>query len=111
MIGLTSMASTPLMEQKQKADFKSEPSVQVEFVNVELGFVAYEATFNKSNDIVLQFVKETKLINPVSSINDVGWHSLKQSYNLDFNQRNLLKNKLISFVYLIDKANKIRDNC
>lgn len=111
MISLTAFATTSKLDQKQKPVFKMEQSFQVNAVNVEVASVISDVTFYQSNDFVLPFVKETKSINPVASIKDVGWQSSKRNYNLHFNQSNSLKNKRIPIVALIDKGNNIRNDC
>jgi len=111
MISLTAFATTSKLDQKQKLVLKTEQSFQVNAVNVELASVVSDAKLSQNNIIDLQFVQEIKSINPVASIKDVGWQSLKRNYNLHFNQSNLLKTKRIPFVSLIDKGNKIRNDC
>ena len=111
MIGLTSMASTPLMEQKQKTTFSKDIVSPVVANVVTFDVISFDnIEIQMSNIIAPCFVKETQLINPVITIKDVGWQSSQRNYNLHFKQSNSLKNKLMPFVTLIDKGNNIRND-
>lgn len=111
MIGFTSMACTPLLEQKQKTtiekstDFYNVENVEkfelISFDNVEFKkFIAFETVIEKT------------FINPENTIIDVGWKILGINYNSSFKQKNSLKYSKNYFVFLNTKANiLIRDNC
>ncbi len=111
MIGFTSMASTPLLEQKQKPTIEKS----IAFSDVE-NVVNFEViSFDNSKIevfIAFETVIEKTFINPENTVNDVGWKISGINYNSKFKQSNSLKYNRIHFVSLNNKGNiLIRDNC
>jgi uncharacterized pyridoxamine 5'-phosphate oxidase family protein len=97
MISLTAFASTSKLDQKQKTEFKVEPSVQIEAVNVandfQVVFVLTRASFFNNSEVKGFAI----FINPVSILNDLGWKSEKQTYQLTSYHDKLLDNYNLNF--------------
>jgi hypothetical protein len=111
MISLTAFASTSKLDQKQKTEFKVEPSVQIEAVNVandfQVVFVLTRTTF-LNNSEVKGF---TIFINPVAILNDVGWKIEKQTYQLTSYHDKLLENYNLNFKNQFKPVANMRSNC
>lgn len=111
MISLTAFATTSKLDQKQKTEFKSEHSVQIEAVNVANDFqvisVSTVAFLNNSEVKVF-----TISINPViNSITDVGWQTEKQTYQLTSYYDKLLENYNLNFKNQFKPVANMRSNC
>lgn len=111
MISLTAFATTSKLDQKQKTEFKSEPSVQIEPVNVANDFQVisvHTGVIFLNNSEVKVF---TISINPVAISNDVGWQTEKQAYQLISYHDKLLENYNLQFTSLKRAAATIRNDC
>jgi hypothetical protein len=108
MISLTAFATTSKLDQKQKTEFKSEPSVQIEAVNVANDFQVVSVstvTFLNNSEVKVFTIS----INPVAISNDVGWQGEKQTYQITSYNDKLLEN--YNTYKLQNAAVRIRDNC
>jgi hypothetical protein len=73
------MASTPLMEQKQKTTISKTIVSPVVANVVTFDVISFDnVEIQMSNIIAPWFVKETQLINPLITIKDVGWQSSQE---------------------------------
>lgn len=97
MISLTAFATTSKLDQKQKTEFNTEQSFQIEDVHVANDFrvisVLTEVTFLNNNEVKVF----TIFINPVAVFNDVGWKRKKQSYQYASYQNKLRGNYNLNF--------------
>ncbi len=111
MINLTAFATTSKLEQKQKTEFKTECSFQIEAVNVEndyqVDFVLTRAYFLNNSEVKVF----ANFINPVAVLNDVGWKIKKQSYQFISYQEKLLKNYNSNTKNQFHSSFNIRSNC
>jgi hypothetical protein len=111
IISLTAFATTSKLDQKQKTEFKSEPSVQIEAVNVANDF---QVDFVLTNSAILNN-SEVKVftisINPVAISNDVGWQIEKQTYQLTSYNDKLLENYNLNFKSQFNPVANMRSNC
>jgi len=111
MISLTAFATTSKLEQKQKTEFKMEPSFQIEAVNVANDF---QVVFVLTNSAILKNSEVevfTIFINPVAILNDVGWKRKKQSYQSISYQDKLLENYTLNFKNHFNSVPNMRSNC
>jgi hypothetical protein len=112
MISLTAFATTSKLEQKQKTEFKIEPSVQIEAVNVandfQVAFVSTGVTFLESTLVLV----DQRNVEPfLAIITDVGWQSKKQSYQSISYQDKLLENYNLNFKNQFNSVPNMRSNC
>lgn len=117
MISLTSVATTPLMDQKQKKVFDSEPSFQIEALNVVEfnvinidNFISYDNEKLQMNKEVVLFVNRTRVTKPMMSIKDIGWQGSSINYNSPSTLNNPQKHKRIPFGS-INMRDNIRNCC
>ena len=111
MINLTAFATTSKLEQKQKTEFKTETSFQIEAVNVANDF---QVAFVLTNSAILNNSEVkvfTIFINPVAVLNDVGWQIEKQSYQFISYQEKLPGNYNLNIKNQFHSAPNIRSNC
>lgn len=100
MISATSLASTTMMEQKQKATTFQEPITLVDVVQVQaidFSSFQYEATITPSYTAYTFKSKASEPSKNFATIDDVGWNSQKQ-----FSQLTIYKERL--------KANYLTDH-
>jgi len=78
MVSFTALATTPTMEEKQKATYEMVQSLDY-VVNVELQItaVSYENVEMQKAECILNSTKSVTLETPLAIITDVGWQSLK----------------------------------
>ena len=114
MIGLTSMASTPLTEQKQKAEAWETEKV----FSIESNVLSYEVLSGFSEAYIFQgseilhFKTVNETIHFYAIITDVGWRISKQPFRETFYKEKLLENYNHHFKDKILKPDStIRDNC
>lgn len=111
MISMTAFATTSKLEQKQKTEFKTEPSFQIEAVNVandfQVAFVLTNSTILKNSEVKVF----TFSINPVTVLKDVGWKGKKQSYQSILYQDKLLENYNLNFKNQFNSVPNMRSNC
>jgi hypothetical protein len=111
MISLTAFASTSKLDQKQKTEFKVEPSVQIEAVKVvndfQVVFVLTRASFLNNSEVKGFAI----FINPIAILNDVGWKSEKQTYQLTSYHDKLLENYNLNFKNQFKPVANMRSNC
>jgi len=115
MIGFTSMASTPLMEQKQKTTFCKDYQVLTIVENVQsiaYDVLALNITSNLSVSYKTQLSGGNEPITSYAIINDVGWQFSKFNYiNIPYFEK-LNPNYNLHFKHLLYIApNHIRDKC
>jgi len=111
MISSTAFATTSKLDQKQKTEFKIEPSVQIEAVNVandfQVVFVLTNSTILKNSEVKVF----TFSINPVAVLKDVGWQSEKQTYQSISYHDKLLENYNLNFKNQFNSVPNMRSNC
>lgn len=111
MISLTAFATTSKPDQKQKTEFKTEPSVQFESVNVandfQVVFVSTRATILNNGEVKVF----TFSINPVAVLKDVGWQSEKQTYQMISYKDKLLENYNLNLKNQFNSVPNIRSSC
>ena len=111
MISLTAFATTSKLDQKQKTEFNTEQSFQIEDVHVANDFrvisVLTEVTF-LNNGKVKVF---TFYINPVTILKDVGWKSEKQTHQSISYHGKLLENYNLNFKNQFNSVPNMRSNC
>ncbi|MES2796675.1 MAG: hypothetical protein V4683_11950 [Bacteroidota bacterium] len=113
MISLTAFASTSKLDQKQKTEFKIEPSVQIEAVNVandfQVVFVLTRTTFLNNSEVKGFAISN---VNPfLAELTDVGWKRKKQSYQSISYQDKLLENYNLNFKNQFNSVPNMRSNC
>ena len=108
MIGLTSMASTPLMEQKQKTTISKAIVSPVVANVVTFDVISFDnVEIQMSNTNALIFVKEKQPINLVTTIKDVGWLNRKTvNFNTFYKE---IQNQEIVFIDPLTR--NCRSNC
>jgi len=79
MISLTAFATTSKLDQKPTTDFRIEPSIQIEVVNVANDFqvVSVYTGVTILNNCEVEVFKIA--INPVAVLKDVGWQKEKKT--------------------------------
>lgn len=106
MISITAFATTSKLEQKQKTEFKMEPTFQIEAVNVandfQVAFVLTRVTFLESTLVVEPFL---------AIITDVGWKRKKQSYQSTSYQDKLLENYNLNLKNQFNSVPNMRSKC
>ncbi len=111
MISLTAFATTSKLEQKQKTEFKTEPSFQIESVSVvndfQFAFVLTRAHFLNNSEVEVFTIS----INPVAVLKDVGWKRKKESYQSISYQDKLLENYNLNFKNQFNSVPNMRSNC
>lgn len=111
MISLTAFASTSKLDHKQKTEFETEPTFQIQAVNVDNDFqevfVLTRTTFLNNSEAEVF----TIFINPVAILNDVGWKRKKQSYQSISYQDKLLENYTLNFKNQFNSVPNMRSNC
>lgn len=111
MISLTAFATTSKLDQKQKTEFKIEPSVQIDAVNVvndfQVAFVLTSAPFLNNSEVKVFTIS----INPVAILKDVGWQREKQTYQSIQYHDKLLENYNLNFKNQFKSVPNMRINC
>ena len=105
MITLTSMASTPLMEQKQKATTFVVQNYQdvVTVQPIDLSSIQFEATITISYNAKPLQTKSFEPEHSFAIIDDVGWNSQKRFSQSNIYQQRLKANYLIDHKLQISK--------
>ena len=115
MISITSMASTPLMEQKQKATTFVVQTYQdvVTVQPIDLSSFQYEATITISYNAKPTQTKSFEPENSLAIIYDVGWNSQKRFSQFNIYQERLKANYITDHTKRISKLGLkyIRQTC
>lgn len=111
MISLTAFSSTTKLDQKPTTVLTTDHSVMIEAVNVandfQVVFVSTEATILNNSEVKVF----TFSINPVAVLNDVGWQTEKQTYQLTSYNDKLLENYNLNFKSQFNPVANMRSNC
>lgn len=111
MVSLTSMASTPLMKQKQETTFTKVTDLNVvENVVLTDAIVSNESIIIYQSDNALNFKNVKEPGTYKANIADVGRRNSKQRFTNIFFTEKLLDNYDLKKKFVASKENRIREN-
>ena len=113
MISFTTLASTPVLEQKQKPVIVSEFTQSINAVVVEDAFTLEVVIFLERNYSQTFLKKDSQKTNDLAIVSDVGWHSKIESKTIAIDRANLNYSYLPDIEKELQKLglNQSRDNC